>query len=310
MTNFGNATLHVVDGNEMAVYDTARAYANANGMLHLMGHVGEQSGRAIFSTSILAKEFLHFTREHSLVSGKGSDYAKVEDFEQVTQRAVVPGHVKEIADYLRTKISTGAPIVFPGVVLNCDEAQATLFIRKGGAKRQFAVLCIDEDAPLSLIDGMHRKYAFKEVLEPKKLERLDSAKEQDIKNLLLSAMVTFEGDRKQLRNDFAVIAQAMPISNSVQIAFRRNGINDFTTEALKAIKFLHHHTNTVSVQTGPRSAHAWTLSVVSRAMRVMVNGDRSDNEAALTEKLDAARTKVLAGGLGFDDFVLGWWNAI
>jgi hypothetical protein len=125
-------------------------------------------------------------------------------------------------------------------------------------------------------------------------------------------MVTFESDRKQLRNDFAVIAQAKQISSSVQIAFRRNGINDFTTDVLKDVPFLHFHTNTAATQTGPKSAHAWILATVGRAMRVMVNGVRSDAEDKLTEKLDAHRkvTPALRDGQSFDAFVRSWWLAV
>jgi hypothetical protein len=141
---------------------------------------------------------------------------------------------------------------------------------------------------------------------------LNAGKEQVIKNMLLSAMVTFETDKTELRNDFASVAQAKPIPTSVQIAFRRNGINDFTTEVLKGTPFLHYHTNTATKQTGPKSAHAWMTSTVSRAVRVMVNGKRSDDEDNLTKQLEGLRkeAKSRSDDLGFDDFVKEWWMGV
>lgn len=270
-------------------------------------------GRGVFSTSLLMSEFLHYTREAPIESAKGPDYARVDDFDHVTQRAKDPKHVAEIADYIRACIADGKPIVLPGVVLNCDIPGMTVFVLAGANKRQYAALCVSPEMLLRLIDGMHRKYAALEVLNPKSpSDRLNAQGEKTIKDLLLPAMVTFEEDYSQLRDDFAVIAKAKEIAASLQIAFRRNGINDFSADVLKATPFLHHHTNVAATQTAPKSAHAWTFSVVGRAMRRLVSGKRSSDELALSETLEKLRKESPLGpqSLSFDEFAREWWLAV
>ena len=187
---------------------------------------------------MLMREFLHYTREAPIDASKGEDYAGVEDFDHITQRARDPKHVQEIADYIRACVSDGSPMVLPGVVLNCDEPGVVVFILEGSNKRQFGALCVNEDMVLRLIDGMHRKFAALEVLNPKRAsDRLTSEAEKTINNILMPTMVTFEEDYRQLRDDFAVIAKAKEIAAGVQIAFRRNLINDFTADLLKATVF-------------------------------------------------------------------------
>ncbi len=214
---------------------------------------------------------------------------------------------------MRACVSDGSPIVLPGVVLNCDESGVGVFVLEGDNKRQVGAICVSEDMLLRLIDGMHRKFAAIEVLSPKKAsDRLTSEAEKTIKNLLVPAMVTFEEDYGQLRDDFAVIAKAKEIAAGVQIAFRRNLINDFTADLLKATPFLHYHTSLAATQTGPKSAHAWTFSVVGRAVRRTVTGRRSTDEAALSAALEKARAEppVAEGDLPFDAFAKAWWSAV
>jgi len=198
-------------------------------------------------------------------------------------------------------------------VLNCDEPGVTVFVLEGANKRQFGALCVNEEMLLRLIDGMHRKFAALEVLNPKKAsDRLTPEAEKTINNLLIPAMVTFEEDYRQLRDDFAVIAKAKEIAAGVQIAFRRNLINDFTADLLKATPFLHFHTSLAATQTGPKSAHAWTFSTVGRAMRRTVTGRRSNDETALSAALEKARAEhpVDKGDLSFDAFAKAWWTAV
>jgi DNA-sulfur modification-associated len=311
--NFGHANVVSVKGTVADVYKQAFDYCVANGLTPLFGTLGEQLGRGVFSTSMLMREFLNFTREAPIDGARDADYARVEDFEHVTQRARDPKHVQEIADYMRACVSNGTPIVLPGVVLNCDEPGVFVFVLEGASKRQYAAICVSEDMLLRLIDGMHRKYAATEVLSPKKQsDRLTAEAERAIQNLLVPAMVTFEEDYQQLRDDFAVVAQAKPIAAGVQIAFRRNIINDFTADLLKATPFLHYHTSLAATQTGPKSAHAWTFSAVGRAMRRTVTGRRSNDELGVSTALEKARAElpVAAGDLAFDAFAKAWWTAV
>lgn len=311
--NFGHAKVVSVPGTVNDLYKQAFDHCVANGLTPLFGTMGEQLGRGVFSTSMLMREFLHYTREAPIDANKGEDYARVEDFDHITQRAKDPKHVQEIADYIRACVSDGSPMVIPGVVLNCDEPGVTVFVLEGANKRQFGALCVNEEMLLRLIDGMHRKFAALEVLNPKKAsDRLTPEAEKTINNLLIPAMVTFEEDYRQLRDDFAVIAKAKEIAAGVQIAFRRNLINDFTADLLKATPFLHFHTSLAATQTGPKSAHAWTFSTVGRAMRRTVTGRRSNDETALSAALEKARAEhpVDKGDLSFDAFAKAWWTAV
>ena len=311
--HFGHAKLVSVPGSVADLYKQALDHCIANGLTPLFGTIGEQMGRGVFSTSMLMQEFLRFTREAPIDATRGEDYARVEDFEHITQRAKDPKHIEAIAGYVRQCVSDGSPIVLPGVVLNCDELGVAVFVLEGDNKRQFAAICVSGDTTLRLVDGMHRKYAAYEVLNPKKAsDRLTPEAEKTIKNLLVPAMVTFEQDFGQLRDDFAVIAKAKEIAAGVQIAFRRNLINDFTANMLKATPFLRFHTSLAATQTGPRSAHAWTNSAVGRAMRRTVSGRRSIDEAALSAALEKARQEppVAEGDLAFDAFAKAWWTAV
>jgi DGQHR domain-containing protein len=311
--SFGHANVVNIKGTVADVYQAAFNYCSANGTTAFYGTVGEQMGRGVFSTSMLMREFLNFTREAPIDASKGADYARVEDFDHITQRAKDPKHVQEIADYIRACVSTDIPIVVPGVVLNCDQPDVAMFVLEGTNKRQFAAICINEDMLLRLIDGMHRKYAANEVLNPKKAgDRLTGEAEKVIKNLLIPAMVTFEENYSQLRDDFAVIAKAKEIAAGVQIAFRRNMINDFTAELLKATPFMQYHTSLAATQTGAKSAHAWSFSVVGRAMRRTVTGRRSNDESALSAALEKAREEqpVAKSDFGFDAFAKAWWTAV
>jgi DGQHR domain-containing protein len=311
--SLGHAKVVPVSGTVADLYKQAFDFCVANGLTPLFGTMGEQMGRGVFSTSMLMREFLHYTREAPIEASKGEDYARVEDFEHITQRAKDPKHVQEIADYIRACVSDGSPLVLPGVVLNCDESGVGVFVLEGANKRQFGALCVSEEMMLRLIDGMHRKFAALEVLTPKKAsDRLTLEAEKTINNLLIPAMVTFEEDYRQLRDDFAVIAKAKEIAAGVQIAFRRNLINDFTANLLKATPFLHFHTSLAATQTGPKSAHAWTFSAIGRAMRRTVTGRRSNDETALSTALEKARAEppVRKDDLGFDDFAKAWWTAV
>jgi hypothetical protein len=89
-------------------------------------------------------------------------------------------------------------------------------------------------------------------------------------------------------------------------------INDFTGVILRKIPFLAYHTNVGAKQTVPKSAHAWTYSTVSRAIRRSVAGVRTDEERRLTDDLEKLRKtpKAREQDLNFDEFLERWWLTV
>ena len=310
--NYGVCNLVEVEGAQEDVFRTAYNHHIANGKEMLIGNLGAQGSRAVFATALTSDQFLAYTVQNPLKSSKGADYVRASDFHQVTQRALDAPHLKEITSYLRGN-ANGDHLILPGIALNCADQDIVLFVHKGTAPMRFAVLCLDKYTPLEVIDGMHRKLALEEVLNPKQAaSALAPESARMFRNLMHSVLVTFEANHDQLKHDFATIATAKPIPPGVQFAFRANMINDFTGAILRKVPFLAYHTNVGAKQTVPKSAHAWTYSTVSRAIRRSVAGVRTDDEHRLTEDLELLRKtpKARPQDLDFEEFLERWWLAV
>lgn len=315
MTKFGKCNPVIVQGDATQVLRHAIEYRDANDGRLLIGNVGNQGDRAVFSSTITVQDFLHSTRLNDLKSSSADSFVRISDIRDVSQRAITPAHSKEIADYIRERIATGAKIIMPGVILNNVAGEGKLFVRDGDASVRFACMVIEEDAPLTVSDGMHRREAFQQVLTPPKgapVLTLDA--EKMVKRMALPLMVTFEEDNNQVREDFADVATTRPIERGVIVAFKQNLMNDLTLEVIEKTPFLANHTSMAATQTAAKSAHAWTANTLNRVLRVFVSGGRGGKDEAMSTTIEGRKAgdgaHVEASALNWDDFTLAFWRAV
>jgi DGQHR domain-containing protein len=315
MAKFGKCNPMIIQGDAMQVLRQAIEYRDANDGRLLIGNVGNQADRAVFSSTITVQDFLHCTRLNELKNCGGDSFVRISDIRDVSQRAITPAHTKEIADYIRERILTGGPIIMPGVILNNVNGEGQLFVRDGDASVRFACMVIEEDAPLTVSDGMHRREAFQQVLTPPKgAPILTQEAEKMVKRMALPLMVTFEEDNDQVREDFADVATTRPIERGVIVAFKQNLMNDLTLEVIAKTPFLANHTSMAATQTASKSVHAWTANTLSRVLRVFVSGGRGGKDDAMSGTIEKNKAgdgaHFEANSLDWGDFTLEFWKTV
>ena len=315
MTKFGKCNPVIVQGDATQVLRQAIEYRDANDGRLLIGNVGNQGDRAVFSSTITVQDFLHTTRLNDLKGSSLESFVRISDIRDVSQRAITPAHAKEITDYIRDRIATGAKFIMPGVILNNVAGEGKLFVRDGDASVRFACMVIEEDAPLTVSDGMHRREAFQQLLAPPKgAPVLTLEAEKMVKRMALPLMVTFEDDNNQVREDFADVATTRPIERGVIVAFKSNLMTDLPLEVIEKTPFLANHTSMAATQTAAKSAHAWTANTLSRVLKVFVSGGRGGKDDVISSTIAGRKAgdgaHVEPGSLTWDEFVLAFWRAV
>jgi hypothetical protein len=263
----------------------------------LFGMAFRQGNRIQFTTSMTLSDYLALAEMHRADKGW-----TVEELRGASNRPKIESHQKDIKKYLIETACVGAKFIFPNFVLSfgagwtdqSPKAKLTLLATDEETLAWPAIFEPPSGKRLSVADGAHRSATLKELLD-------DLRDEESTQALLGNAVgitIVMEADKDQAHQDFADMAKAKPISDSVKGTFDVRGIvGKFARDLVQQNAFLKVNVDATSpsVNLSTNSVRVWSMSAVRGYILNSIPG-----YDAMTEE---RKREVLSDIEPFDDYV-------
>jgi DGQHR domain-containing protein len=275
--------------------EAANEEAANTGSIPLPGVLFRQGTRYCISTAIPMRQIR--TRIAVDSARKGGN---VKDVLGATNRPTDGGHVKNIADYLRSNV--GRQYILPPMTLN---VQQPITIYRPHARDFGAVyIVVPETARLSVTDGGHRTKAILEAYD-----RMDEEQQADFNRDAVSVMITLEGDLTKVHQDFADCSKTKPLPKSQLAAYdRRNPANGLVLDIIENCSIFVDKIDSTSSTLSINSTQLFLTNQVRQLVKELLVGDYgladADFEARAHSLLRSSSTDHYKGELSkFVEFI-------
>lgn len=240
--------------------EAANEEAANTGSLPLPGVLFRQGTRYCISTAIPMRQVR--TRIALDAVRKGGN---VSDVLKATNRPTDNGHVKNIAEYLRTNV--GRQYILPPMTLN---VQQPITIYRPHARDFGAVfIVVPETARLSVTDGGHRTKAILEAYD-----RMDDDQQAEFNRDAVSVMITLEGDLTKVHQDFADCSKTKPLPKSQLAAYdRRNPANGLVLDIVDRCPVFFDKIDSTSSTLSSNSTQLFLTNQVRQLVKELLVGD-------------------------------------
>lgn len=210
------------------------------------GLIFRQGKRTMLQINIPARDF------PALLVAKP---AKDEDPESGKQRPEIPGHAKEIENYITEQVRKGKPWILGTLTANVSPEKIRI-IELG---RGICIVVIPRDVKLEITDGQHRKTAIQNLIEGDESYLIS---DNDFPITLV-----LEDDTDQCRKDFGDMAQTKQLGKALLLSFGEiEGRVGITKKLVKQVKMFYDKTD--KIQDSPRlqKKFIYTNNYIARAV--------------------------------------------
>ncbi len=240
--------------------EAANEEAANTGSIPLPGILFRQGTRYCIATAIPMRQVRTRIAIDSVRKG-----GNVKDVLAATNRPTDSGHVKNIAEYLRTNV--GRQYILPPMTLN---VQQPITIYRPHARDFGSVfIVVPETARLSVTDGGHRTKAILEAYE-----RMNEDQQAEFNRDAVSVMITLEGDLTKVHQDFADCSKTKPLPKSQLAAYdRRNPANGLVLDLIENCPLFVDKIDSTSSTLSKNSTHLFLTNQVRQLVKELLVGD-------------------------------------
>jgi DGQHR domain-containing protein len=217
-----------------------------SGILYLQG------GRRFISTGLPIKMLLSLARRQSA--------SKKEDPTTTRNRPLDQGHVRDIAEYLRS----ASEYLVPPIILNAAQPLQT-FVYRGSAATRPCVFVLPPEESLYVTDGQHRLEALRQAMTQRPELEQDS----------IGVTIIEEADIDKVHQDFFDAAQVKPLAKALLVEYDgREPVNWLTREVSNGVRVFKGRIERIG-NVGKNSLMLFTTNQIKQSVLQLVVGDWS-----------------------------------
>ena len=179
-----------------------------------------------------------------------------------TNRPVNNSHIKDIKDYMLCRIKAGKPWILGSLTVNVNPDS----IKWQRIGYNFYIITIPNATKFKITDGQHRYRAIAELMASDEHRRL-FANEQIPLTLIL------EDDPKQADVDFGDMAQTMPLSSALLVAFGATGRDAIAKVVAQKVHLFRNSTQWFKASPGTGSKYIYTLNYIAQLVGCAMKGE-------------------------------------
>jgi DNA sulfur modification protein DndB len=211
-----------------------------------------QGGRRFISTGLPIKMLLTLARRQS--------ETKKEEPNKTRNRPLDQGHVREIAEYLRS----ASEYLVPPIILNAAQPLQT-FEYRGSAATRPCVFVLPPEEYLYVTDGQHRLEALRQAMTQRPELEHDS----------VGVTIIEEADIDKVHQDFFDAAQVKPLAKALLVEYDgREPVNWLAREVSNAAHVFKGRVERIG-NVGKNSLMLFTTNQVKQGVLQLVVGDWS-----------------------------------
>ena len=224
-----------------------------------------QGGRRFISTGLPIKMLLSLARRQSA--------SKKEDPTTTRNRPLDQGHVRDIAEYLRS----ASEYLVPPIILNAAQPLQT-FVYRGSAATRPCVFVLPPEEYLYVTDGQHRLEALRQAMTQRPELEHDS----------IGVTIIEEADIDKVHQDFFDAAQVKPLAKALLVEYDgREPVNWLTREVSNAVRIFKGRIERIG-NVGKNSLMLFTTNQVKQGVLQLVVGDWSLYGDAMQKQAEQA----------------------
>jgi DNA sulfur modification protein DndB len=184
-------------------------------------------------------------------------------------RPEVPGHAKEVREYVLKRVKKNKPWILGTITANVDPSKITII----HLAREICFVAIPRGVKLDITDGQHRKTAIEELIQSSDSELIG---DNDIPLTLV-----LEGDDRQCQIDFGDMAKSRPLQKTLIVSFsERTGAFGIAKNLADKVPMFVNKVERIKQSPSIKQKHIYSLNFIS----VMVSAAFSGNiKAELSE---------------------------
>jgi DNA sulfur modification protein DndB len=211
-----------------------------------------QGGRRFISTGLPVKMLLSLARRQSA--------SKKENPATTRNRPLDQGHVREIAEYLRS----ASEYLVPPIILNAAQPLQT-FVYRGSAATRPCVFVLPPEEYLYVTDGQHRLEALRQAMTQR----------QELEHDSVGVTIIEEADIDKVHQDFFDAAQVKPLAKALLVEYDgREPVNWLAREVSNAAHVFKGRVERIG-NVGKNSLMLFTTNQVKQGVLQLVVGDWS-----------------------------------
>ena len=190
----------------------------------------------------------------------------VRDVQAATNRPIMADHVTNIAKYLKENV--GGKYILPPLTLNVQQP-ISVYVPDYSSDLMVVYLVIPATAKLSVTDGGHRASGIQKAVEEMGLDELEQF-DQDA----VAVMITLEGDKVQVHQDFADCSKTKALPKSQLAAYdRRNPANGIVLDLVDRCALFEDKIDSTSKTLSKTSTNLFLTNQVRQLVKELLVGD-------------------------------------
>ena len=182
-----------------------------------------------------------------------------------TNRPANVSHIEEIKEYILSRSKSNRAWILGSLTVNVNFDH----IQWQSIGSKMYVVSIPNGTKFHVTDGQHRLRAIAELIESDEHRNL-------IANEQIPLTLVLDGDPKQADLDFGDMAQTMPLSSALLVAFGTVGRDAIAKVVAQKVHLFRNNTHWFKASPGTGSSHAYTLNYIAQMVGCAINGDPND----------------------------------
>lgn len=217
-----------------------------------------------------------------LISESAPDASTIEQVKQANNRPEDTHHSEAIVDYILENV--GGKFILPPLTLNLSEEVIVHSIEyEMEPPTKNGMLILPMSAKIDITDGQHCRSGIDQAYR-----KLARDKQKLLDHSSVAVMITCDGDRQQVHQDFADCSRTKPLASSQLAVYdRRNPANALVIDLIDMVPPFTGKVDSTSAKLSKKSPAPCLTNQVRQVIKVLMTGGYGIAELDFEEKAKA-----------------------